>query len=298
MRTASQVRLLTPLALAVATHAAAQPCTLSQSAVVTFHFGVEATDAGFVHVLDIFHTDLCIPRLGGQWTPGVRWDSPQGEMIAGPDEALLYVNPAARVTLPSIPPGFEFIGATPGEPFWVLPQNPNPAILYLGISSEAMSAGDLESLCAWNPQDPRGGADVPAKWLRARLVDVRGPSGGNVSLWQSGIGPPTVYFSTHVDGVDAADVIHTLAGGHGHMNWAFTRPGLYEIDLRLATVAVNLCPADLDGDGHVGQSDLGILLSDYGCRPNPDGCPGDTDGDGATGQSDLGVLLSSYGTDC
>lgn len=279
-------------------HAAAQPCTLSQSAVVTFHFGVEATDPGFAYVLDLFHTDLEIPRLDGQWAPGVHQDHPKGEIHAEPDEALLYVNSAARVTLPSIPPGFEFIGATPGEPFWVLPQNPNPAILFLGIGSEEMSVSDLEALCVWNPQDPRGGADVPARWLRARLVDVRGPSGGDVSLWQSGLGPPTVYFSTHLDGVDATDVIHTLAGGHAHLNWAFTQPGLYEIDLRLATRAANPCPADLDGDGQVGQSDLGILLSDFGCQPSPDGCPGDTDGDGATGQSDLGVLLSSYGTGC
>jgi len=59
------------------------------------------------------------------------------------------------------------------------------------------------------------------------------------------------------------------------------------------------CPADLSGDGFIDQSDLGILLADYGCTipPEPD-CPGDIDGDDETGQSDLGILLSVFGTQC
>ncbi|MCK4873810.1 MAG: hypothetical protein KAS72_13900 [Phycisphaerales bacterium] len=57
-------------------------------------------------------------------------------------------------------------------------------------------------------------------------------------------------------------------------------------------------PGDIDGDGDVDQSDLGILLAAYGSVPgdpnwNPDA---DLDGDGAVGQSDLGILLANYGT--
>ncbi|MCK4871272.1 MAG: FG-GAP repeat protein [Phycisphaerales bacterium] len=51
--------------------------------------------------------------------------------------------------------------------------------------------------------------------------------------------------------------------------------------------------SDLDGDGEVGQADLGILLAAYGID---DG--GDIDGDGQTGQADLGILLSVYGQVC
>lgn len=64
------------------------------------------------------------------------------------------------------------------------------------------------------------------------------------------------------------------------------------------------CPGDLDGDAEVTQSDLGILLADYGCTgpppvpPNPGDCRGDADGDGDTDQSDLGLLLSRYGKPC
>lgn len=45
--------------------------------------------------------------------------------------------------------------------------------------------------------------------------------------------------------------------------------------------------ADLDGDGQVGESDLGVLLAAYGLNGN-----GDLDGDGDTDQSDLGHWLA------
>lgn len=62
--------------------------------------------------------------------------------------------------------------------------------------------------------------------------------------------------------------------------------------------AVGYGPADLNGDGEVGQADLGILLADYGCTAGVGKCPGDIDGDGATTQADLGVLLADFGKKC
>ncbi|MCK4872560.1 MAG: hypothetical protein KAS72_07530 [Phycisphaerales bacterium] len=49
-------------------------------------------------------------------------------------------------------------------------------------------------------------------------------------------------------------------------------------------------PADLNCDGYVDQSDLGILLAAYEANDS-----GDINGDGATDQADLGILLSFYG---
>lgn len=58
------------------------------------------------------------------------------------------------------------------------------------------------------------------------------------------------------------------------------------------------CPGDLTGDNKVGQEDLAVVLSDYGCTDGYTLCRGDADGDGDTDQSDLGMLLSNYGASC
>ncbi|HUU97582.1 MAG TPA: hypothetical protein VM487_17745 [Phycisphaerae bacterium] len=50
---------------------------------------------------------------------------------------------------------------------------------------------------------------------------------------------------------------------------------------------------DLDCDADVDHSDLGILLSDWGCTG--DDCPGDADGDGDTDHADLAILLAHFG---
>lgn len=50
------------------------------------------------------------------------------------------------------------------------------------------------------------------------------------------------------------------------------------------------CPADLDGDGQVGASDLASLLGAWGVSG-----PADLDGDGSVGSSDLASLLGAWG---
>ena len=53
------------------------------------------------------------------------------------------------------------------------------------------------------------------------------------------------------------------------------------------------CPADLDGDGDVGASDLTQLLADWGCSGAD--CAGDVNNDGLVDGADLTVILSSWG---
>ncbi len=52
------------------------------------------------------------------------------------------------------------------------------------------------------------------------------------------------------------------------------------------------CPADLDGNGSVGTSDLLALFAAWGTNP---GGPPDFDGDGTVGTSDLLILFSQWG---
>ncbi|MEY3143608.1 MAG: Leukotoxin [Planctomycetota bacterium] len=51
------------------------------------------------------------------------------------------------------------------------------------------------------------------------------------------------------------------------------------------------CPADLDGDGTVGASDLATVLGSWGASKSP----ADLDGDGTVGASDLAAVLGAWG---
>ena len=51
------------------------------------------------------------------------------------------------------------------------------------------------------------------------------------------------------------------------------------------------CPSDLDGDHHVGNSDLNVLLSDWGGRGSAD-----LDGSGRVDGADLSLLLVDWGS--
>ena len=58
---------------------------------------------------------------------------------------------------------------------------------------------------------------------------------------------------------------------------------------------VDPIPGDLDGDGHVGASDLLILLANWGPCADCDECPADIDGNCSVGAADLLILLANWG---
>lgn len=277
--------------------AAEEVCVTVISDPVTFYFGVETEDPNHPVLIDIHHTDVAMPFVGGEWDLHVH-QHPPGEGEVAPEDALLYANESARVVLDEVPPGYEFIGLTPGEPFWVLPQDPDPNVLFLGIASEDMEEGDVARVCVWNPGDPRGGADQPGAWLRLQLVEVDGPEGGEFSIWQTGDSGPVVFWSTFEGGLTDHDVFYGVAGGHSHINWALTRPGVYAVTLRAATLVRSNCPGDLDLNDAVDLADLAILLADWGCRRGLSFCRGDVDADGKTDLGDLALLLAGYGREC
>ncbi len=294
-RFSAPLALLAALALLPAGLTAGETCVTVISDPVTFYFGVETQDPDRT-LVDLYHTDLAMPYVDGEWDFHVHIEDLELELA--PEEALLYVNENARLVLDEVPPGYEFIGFTPGQPFWVLPQNPDPLILYLGIASEDMEENDIQRLCIWNPGDPRGGADQPGTWLRLQLLEVNGPAEAELSTWQAEDGPPTVFWSTFEGGLTDRDVYYGLAGGHGHVNWAFTRPGLYAVTLQATTLVRSDCPGDLDLDGRVDLADLAILLADWGCERGLGFCRGDVDADGETDLSDLATLLAGFGRTC
>ena len=108
----------------------------------------------------------------------------------------------------SIPAGFETFGPE-GTPLWVLPQSQDPALLYLGFSSEGF------------PTDRFSGR------MRLQLKEVHGP--GDVFVWQADASGGLDLRIDSRDGLDANDRIEPLINGHDHYNVGFTTAGLYEL---------------------------------------------------------------------
>jgi hypothetical protein len=120
------------------------------------------------------------------------------------NQVALVVAESARLELPGdLPP----LGNT-GEPLWILPQTQDPALLYLGLSTEGVSPAVF----------PEG----VALYLRA----VQGP--GHAFAWQAGLGGLEVQFNSR-DGFDDSDRIALPAGSHSHWNFGFTSNGVYEL---------------------------------------------------------------------
>jgi surface-anchored protein len=196
-------------------------------------------DATFHKLFVTEHTDLAFDHTGANWEVS----SELGTIDYDPASTLHYVPPAGRVNRPA-GSQWDFIGTGAGQPIYLLPQLQDASLLYLGASSEETPPGTFDSYTETDPRVPTGG---PFPWLTVRLAAVRGP--GHFSVWQSNqFGGTTVWMSSFANGIDATDKLLLLEGAHAHYNWAFTAPGVYEIDLRASAV--------LASTGQVSQSEV------------------------------------------
>jgi surface-anchored protein len=274
------VTLLGLLTIASSAHAQGHCAKVSQD--VTLYFGIETNlpDPNHPTTVDMYHTDVEVSFRSSGWDPVISYDEP-GTGVKGrdlpPQDALLYGNANSRWVLPSIPAGFEFIGAEAGQPFWILPQSAGTGVLPLGFAAQCADTGRL---CRWNPHDSRGAATADL-WVEVRLLDVRGPTDAHFALWQAdGIHPPVVFMSTHDWGLTEKNILYISAGSHMHLNWGFTRPGRYALDLRLSTVlhcddwlTADWAPPGDDayyGDGRVDFRDFAGMAASWLQTPQAD----------------------------
>lgn len=96
-------------------------------------------------------------------------------------------------------PKWDFLGMAAGEPVWVYADSS-----YASLGFQSTPANLLPD-------------------LTFRLQSVLGPPGGQFSMY-SGTAP-TVHFST-TDGIGTGDTF-VKPGSHTHVNWAFSKPGLW-----------------------------------------------------------------------
>ncbi len=127
-------------------------------------------------------------------------------------------------------PDLAFIGAQPGDPFWLLPSTEVPWLVWPGFAIE-----DTEShwFHSYVEPDPRV-SDTPAEWVTIELmnVDFQGETSGELSMWQPG---PNLFWSTSEEPA-SGNRYYIFRGAHSHMNWAFTQPGLYEIEIQASAI--------------------------------------------------------------
>ncbi len=249
-------------------------CVMITSKVFTVHFGIETPLPDLNHpiVIPPAHTDIDIPITPSGWDFSISTDSPSPDTRIELAEGLFHRGLGDRFVWPGIS-GFAFIGAETDQTIWPFFQSNDPP-----SPGFASPGSDIANLCSWNPQDLNHNAVKSEKWLRVELVEVRGPVGGHVSMWQESGTSPTVFFSTFLGGIDDNDVYYIIAGKHAHNAWAFTMPGHYEVDLRVNTVykCDPELTADIDGDCRVTLNDV-QMVSMYWLEDDcqtPDWCGG------------------------
>jgi len=163
---------------------------------------------------------LWLLTVSGGWGPAVAHTHVETRFIDGslrvvlfdfdegdldPTTVPIYVGLTARQ---SIPPGFSNLLGSAESPVWILPQNENAELPFVGIGAESIPSGSL--------LDAR---------FNLVLKKVEGP--GEFVVFQSlPLGQPRVLFSSR-DGLPDSLALRAGPGTHLHCNWAFTAPGLY-----------------------------------------------------------------------
>jgi surface-anchored protein len=203
-------------------------------------------------VLDMVHAHLEVNYVNGTWSMAVH--DTTNDIVYAPSDVLLYVNANTRQIQPG---GWNFIGAGAGNMFWQLPEEEDPALLTIALSTEDTAPATFDT---YRPNDPR--ISRAGEWMKFSLIDLQGP--GDISAWQDDQQPPSSWWISSYDGGRTLDpVVYLEPGGHMHLNWGFTAAGLYQ-----ATFEVS---GFINGHGLPTRSDVTFYfgVEDTGQSPRP-----------------------------
>ncbi len=181
-------------------------------------------DSTFGKLFTTEHIDFGLDYINGKWDLA----SEEGTANYHPEATLHYVGPNALTNRPA-GSQWDFIGPA-GAQVYILPQNQNTSLLYLGIAAEDTPTG---TFAAYVESDPRLPSSAQ-RWITGEVLAVRGPEGARFSMWQTNaFGAPIPWVSVDTNTApDPTDRFYIIEGGHAHYNWGFTHPGNYEIDVR------------------------------------------------------------------
>jgi len=216
-------------------------------------------------VLSAGHIDYSSRIVGGKLASQIGDDTGGSKVYREPGDTILWLKPAARVTLPA---GYGQIGPA-GSVVWQVPQTQSPALIWLGWSTEQLNAGNTHSKVTW------------------RLDKVEGPGAVKVYLSGSFGGVQTIVFS-------GSGSTYTIdLGVHAHANWAFSKQGIYRLT---TTQSVTLANGKHSSDTEV----LTIAVGDVDptAAPTADGCvttavSGGSDTSAAATEDDTSATVSA-----
>jgi surface-anchored protein len=158
----------------------------------------------------------------GATIDGVVEGGPGYEVEFHPAEIEILLPATTRKWAPTGPAytGWEALGVPAGGAFYRLSQSPTDCnaegTVFFGLATEEIEAGVFED-------------DLLTFSLNGVPVS---PPGGVVSVYR----PPTVtgglptFYMTSVNGVFPNGGLPMDAGTHGHYNFAFSKPGLYQVE--------------------------------------------------------------------
>jgi len=176
---------------------------------------VLTTQAAKLTILTNVHAEVSI-NFDTKWDLALHDETDDTNYPA--HDVLLVGLPQTRTEVPTNS-DYSFLGR-PGSSVWILPQEVDPTILTVGISAEDMPSGIFE-----------------ADQFTLAVTSVEGP--GQFALYQvEAFGTPNVFVNTR-GGLNHEDSFGFAAGGHQHYNWAFSKPGIYEVTFRASGTLVN-----------------------------------------------------------
>ena len=164
-------------------------------------------------VLDAGHVDIGPTLSTGQWTLQIHDDTSQPRYWRNLDDVVLQVSDESILEVPDND-SFSFLGLTPGDPVWVIPQVEKSGVIWAG----------------WNTQEPQVLANVNGG-VTLRMLGVEGPGDLTVYLQGGNFNEPTPLWSTQQP---FPQDIWIELNTHTHANWVFNEPGIYLVDLEVS----------------------------------------------------------------
>ena len=155
------------------------------------------------------HADFGPTQIDGKWKLKIRDDTGDEPVWRDPENVVFKLGGNSIIPMPD-DAAYSFIGEKPGTKLYVIPQTQNPDVPWLG----------------WNTQEG-GVLNELDRGANLSLEGVSGPGKLHVYLENGNNNPQQLWDSTK--GYPQNSWIE--ANAHTHVNWVFSKPGIYHVKL-------------------------------------------------------------------